>query len=315
MSPETITLRDESSGATAAILAGLGFNCYSFRPAVAGEPLEVLWAEPDFAAGDGRPTRSGIPLLFPFPGRIRGATFDFDGRTYTLEDDGRGNAIHGFVLNRPWRVTERTATRVTGAFQASTDDLALLDRWPADFRITLTYQLAPRALRAEIVVTNPDSRPLPFGFGAHPYVRVPLGPGGDAGACRITVPAAEYWELDQMLPTGRRLPAGGARDLSAGVPFRETNLDDVLTGLTVDNGRCRTTIVDPGNGRTLVLTFGAEFPNCVVYNPAHREAICIEPYGCVPDPFVLQANGVESGLRVLQPNQVFSSWYELGIEE
>ncbi|MFM7803819.1 MAG: hypothetical protein ACKPGK_04935 [Verrucomicrobiota bacterium] len=32
----------------------------------------------------------------------------------------------------------------------------------------------------------------------------------------------------------------------------------------------------------LELEFGSAFRELVVYNPPHREAICIEPYTCVP---------------------------------
>ena len=50
---------------------------------------------------------------------------------------------------------------------------------------------------------NPDTGPLPFGFGTHPYFRVPLG--GTSGAeCRVTVPVEDQWELEGLLPTGRK---------------------------------------------------------------------------------------------------------------
>ena len=63
----------------------------------------------------------------PFAGRIGGAAYEFRGRRFELEpNDGLGNAIHGFVYNRPWRVVEQSALRVVGEFQASKVDRKIL---------------------------------------------------------------------------------------------------------------------------------------------------------------------------------------------
>lgn len=317
MSLQTITLNDEKAGTTAKVLVGYGFNCYSFQAAPAGKPVEVLWAAPNFESGKERPSHSGIPLLFPFPGRVRGTSFKFRGQEYKLvglPDDGRGNAIHGFVLNRPWRVTEQTKTRVVGEFQASKDDPALLKMWPADFVVSCSYELSGNSLKSAIKVTNPDERPLPFGLGTHAYFRVPLGPGGVAADCKVTVPVTDYWPLENMLPTGKKSPADGTRGLKNGLLFSDTKLDDVFAGLKFNQGRAEATIDDSQAGRKLTITFDEGFPNCVVYNPPHREAICLEPYSCVPDPFTLEEHGVATGLRVLNPGESHTYHVDIRVE-
>jgi aldose 1-epimerase len=317
MSLQTISLHDDQAGTSAKILVDYGFNCYSFQAAPAGTPIEVLWSAPDFESGQKGPSHSGIPLLFPFPGRVQGTGFTFEGRQYQLTglpDDGRGNAIHGFVLNRPWRVTEQTKTRAVGEFQASVDDASLLKMWPADFRISCSYELAGNTLKSVITVTNPDKKPLPFGLGTHPYFRVPLGPGGVAADCKVTVLVTDYWPLENMLPGGQRQSAEGSRGLKAGLPFSETKLDDVFTGVQFNGGRALATIVDAKAGRKLTVSFDAGFPNCVVYNPPHREAICLEPYSCVPDPFSLEDRGISTGLRVLKPGESFAYHVDICLE-
>jgi aldose 1-epimerase len=311
MQTQPIVLRDDRAGTTATILAERGFNCFSFQAVHRDRPTEVLWAEPGFEQGGGRPSGSGIPILFPFPGRARGARFTYGGRTFELEaGDARGNAIHGFVLNRPWEVIYRSASSVVGWFQASRVDPALLECWPADFRLMVTYELAGNALRCEIVVENPDDRPLPWGLGTHPYFRVPIVRDrvtnqGEADACRVTVPAREYWELVDMLPTGKRFPADGRRNLAGGLSFAETQLDDVFTGLSAAaSGECIARIVDPRAECTLEVAFDTPFEACVVYNPGHREAICIEPYTCVPGRFGEgEVWPTESALRILPPGE------------
>src|SRR5690349_20663612 len=122
-----ITLTDITTGSTASIAPALGFNCFSFAPLVKGKPFELLWHDPEFRSGNTRPSRSGIPILFPFAGRIRGGRFRYGGRNYQLEtNDNKGNAIHGFVYTRPWRIVNQSGASVTGEFQASVDDPAIL---------------------------------------------------------------------------------------------------------------------------------------------------------------------------------------------
>src|SRR5262245_41550340 len=111
--PHVVSITDPATGGTARSLVSLGFNCFSWRPVLQDGTREMLWAHPDFASGNESPSGSGVPLLFPFPGRIGKARFMFSGREYSLEPGDRfGNAIHGFVYNRPWRAVEQSVNRV-----------------------------------------------------------------------------------------------------------------------------------------------------------------------------------------------------------
>jgi len=314
MSLEIVTIADAASGAKAKVLPNLGFNCYGFSVPAATGPVDVLWAAPDFTDGTARPTGSGIPLMFPFAGRIRGTTFTFEGKEYTLEEgDGQGNAIHGFVYNRPWRVKERAADHVIGQFQASVDDEALLKHWPADFRITATYRVSGQTLTGDYLIENPDDKPLPCGFGTHPYFRVPLGSGAAEG-CVVRVPVGTNWELKELLPTGRNEPTALAEQLAGGMKLADMKLDHVFGGLKFDNHRLATTVHDPQSGRTVVQTFDDQFTACVVYNPPHREAVCIEPYTTIPDAFHLKTAGIEPHLLVLPPGKSFRTTIEIRVE-
>lgn len=296
---EIVTITDPVTGAVARIAPALGFNCFSFQVPHEGGLLETLWAADDFTAGTARPSGSGIPLLFPFPGRIRGQRFSFQGRQFQLPgDDGRGNAIHGFVLNRPWQVTEQTASRVLGMFTASQVDPEILKHWTGDFQLSVSYEVRGQALVSQIRVVNTGPGDLPCAFGTHPYIRVPLG-GPSADSCHVNVPAKRYWQLDGLLPTGAKLPATGQRGLAAGMNFADTSFDDVFTDLEFAHDACEASIADPGSGRRLTMSFDRNFRECVVYNPPHRQAICLEPYTCVPDPYFLAAQGHETGLKIL----------------
>jgi len=313
MTLEPVTIRS-SSGATASVLPGLGFNCYSFVVPTARGPLETLWSSPQLLEGSAKPSGSGIPLMFPFAGRIRGTSFRFQDREYSLvAGDGLGNAIHGFVINRPWRVLEQAADRVRGQFHAAKDDAALLDRWPADFCITAEHRLEANRLISEFTIENPDDKPLPFGFGTHGYFRVPLG-GKDGEGCVVTVPVGDGWELENLLPTGKTSSPAIVGQLAAGMKASEMKLDHVFSGLRFTNHRAAATVYDPETRHRLRLEFDDQFPVCVVFNPPHREAVCIEPYTTIPDPYTLSARGIDPHLRILMPGQSFRTRIDLAFE-
>jgi aldose 1-epimerase len=52
-----------------------------------------------------------------------------------------------------------------------------------------------------------------------------------------------------------------------------------------------------------------------VYNPPHREAVCIEPYTTIPDAFTLAERGIEPHLKVLAPGKTFRTRIEIRVDE
>lgn len=314
MTPEIISIEDSQTGTKAQFLVSLGFNCFQFTAMPGGKPVEVIWAPPDFTTGQPRPSKGGIPLMFPFPGRIPGTTFTWEGKQYELEPgDAFGNAIHGFAMWRPWRVLSHAGNRVVAEFHAWKDDPTLKSRWPADFRIKADYQLQGNALLAEYTLDNPCDVPLPCGFGTHPYFRVPLG-GPAADGCVVSLPVSAQWELANMLPTGQCLELDQPASWQAGQAFAGLQLDDAFTGLKFDGDWAYSSVRDPGSGVKVTQRFDRSFRECVVYTAPHREAICIEPLTCVPGCFELTRQGIDAGLRVLQPGEKRTARVEILVE-
>jgi aldose 1-epimerase len=309
----------QGGGAVAEVWPALGFNCFRWQAGA----RELLYAAPDLF-GEGRPTRSGIPVLFPFPNRIRAGRFAWEGKEYQLEINGpaRANAIHGFACRRPWRVIDRgsddTAAWATGAFRCSIDAPECRDLWPADHEIRITYRLTEEALRLNAEVHNPDDRPLPFGLGYHPYFRIPFTDKEDPASCTVQVPAASYWELNEALPTGRRLPVDEARDLRSPRSFADVSVDDVLTDLPPvppsPDGLIERASIRGASG-VLRLRCSPVFRELVVFTPPHRQAFCIEPYTCTTDAINLQQRGVDAGWRVLPAGERWSASVEMRLED
>jgi aldose 1-epimerase len=313
---DVLVLNDSRTGSTVRILPELGFNCFEFRTTVAGQVVDVIDASPQFASGQERPSGHGIPLLFPFPNRIRGGRYRWDGRDYEIpltvaSHDGAGNAIHGFCLDRPWRVASRGADFAIGVFELGKDAPDRLACWPTDFRIEVRYQVRGPKLRADIRLMNPSAVPLPWGFGTHPYFKLPLGAKSRPTNCLVMAPASEEWELVNCLPTGRRLPISEAKDLREGAYFDVLKVDDVLTGLPAGQTSFECGIMDELSGQQVTQLSGPAFRELVVYTPPNRNAVCLEPYTCATDAINLQQRGIEAGWHVLEPRAEFRTWIEI----
>lgn len=295
------------TGAVAEVCPALGFNCFRWR---AGG-TERLYSDPNFFI-DGRPTRSGIPVLFPFPNRIRDGRFTWAGKGYQLplNDPAGKNAIHGFACRHPWRVVghgaDGSGAWLTGEFQCSVDAPVSRALWPADHRLQLTCRLTANGLRLEALVENPDREPLPFGLGYHPYFRV-------SATDEVQAAARSCWVLEASLPTGERRPVEGARDLNAPRRFGDLQLDDVLTDLEHTPRPDRDGLCWRGRVGGLELFSSADFRELVAFTPPHREAVCLEPYTCTTDAINLRQRGLDAGLRVLPPGGQWSSVVEMAI--
>jgi aldose 1-epimerase len=314
MTVEVVRITDESSGSIAQIAPGLGFNCFSFQAPLGDQLVETLWAHPEFISGSQRPSGSGIPILFPFAGRIPGTSFEYQGTTYELTPgDAMGNAIHGFVMGRPWRVIAQTPSSVTGEFQGSVDEPTLSRSWPCDFRIRATYEVRGASLLSTFVVDNPDTKPLPFTLATHAYFRLPVGGSGTVADTLVTVPVRAAWQLENLIPTGEKIGIPGLEGLLTGLPLADRVFDNVLTDIVYDGTQAHTKVQAPSTGHTLTQSFDNSFRHVVVYTPPHREAICMEPYSAIPNALALSERGIETGLRWLQPGESYETQIVIGL--
>ena len=315
---EVYTLQ-EAQKAVAEIAPGLGNNCYAFRVAdtrsgpEGGNWLNLLDPPPDLTTLQDHPDIYGIPVLFPFPNRIRGGTWRFEGETYQFDKPPESpTSIHGLLLNRPYQVESHAADAGGATLVCALDSRDFPDigrQYPFPFRIRITYTLKDAALSMSVSIQNTGSRNMPMGFGIHPYFCVGLSSDADASAALIQVPAATYWDLDaDSVPTGKRRAAIDALDLRDGKPFAGLTLDHVFTDVQMEaDGVSRCVIENRDTGHGLVMESDAQFRELVVYTPPGREVICFEPYTCPTDAINLEARGIPAGVIVLAPGETFSA--------
>jgi aldose 1-epimerase len=245
---------------------------------------------------------AGTPIMYPSPNRVRDSVFVFEGGRYQFEPNSGPNFIHGLVRRRPWQMDQPCS----GADQASVttwidweQDQPDFPSFPVRHRLTVKYTVRQGGLTIEYAVANRGPGRLPFGFGLHPWFRIP----GDRAAVRVKVPFSQRMEAEDRLPTGRLLPVAGTPfDLRRPTSLEALDLDDVYT--------------DPGAGagapawcewrdRGVRLSLGAsaEFTHLVVYTPAGKPVFCLENQTCSTDAHNMHARGqvAQAHLLIVEP--------------
>jgi aldose 1-epimerase len=280
-----------------------GANLYSFQ---VGE--EELLQQPGNLA-ELTAQGAGTPILFPTPNRVRNAKMQFEGRSFSFPPNNQSNFIHGLARKRPW---EAGAVR-SGATSASAEVHLVWDEKQPDFaqfpikhRLTVTYTLRKTGLRIAYRVDNQDASRLAFGFGLHPYFRIP----GDRADVVVQVPARDRMEAVDMLPTGELAAvAGTPYDLRKPTALTDLRLDDVYFGMP------------PGKpawfelreqGLRLEMSGSREFTHVVVYTPPDRSFFCIENQTSSTDAHNLWTAGKKkvSHLLVVPPKKSASGFVD-----
>ena len=303
-------LTDAAESVRAEVWPQWGFNCLRWQVRQA----DGRWGDILFTSGDWDfnpiPTRSGHPILFPFPGRMRDARFTCEGKVYQLPytDSTKQHAIHGFMPRLPWRVTDWNGDDdfafVTGQFNLAKDFPAALVYWPADFNLNITYRLQRDRLRVDAAVENLGPGPLPFGLGYHPYFRLPGVHEPNIDGLILQANVNQVWEAEQNLPTGWRKDVPGEIDFRYPMPIGGTELNYVFTGVRGDVTRLGE-LVDlarlshPQALGSLRVLADKSFQDLVLFTPPHRQAVAIEPYTCSADAANLAARGIDSGWIVI----------------
>lgn len=295
-----------------------GFNCLRWQVRTdSGAFADLLYVAPDWETNP-VPTRSGHPVLFPFPNRLRDGILTANGQTYRLplNDSTQANAIHGFAPRVPWRVLAThagsDAAAITGQFRLSIDDPASRDLWPTDCILNLTYHLSPTALRVDAVVENPGSNPLPFGLGYHPYFRLPTAPDAAVDSFQLQSAATTLWPLSDSLPTGVETALPPELDFRQSRAIGALAFDHLFGGVEVepvqsDGFRTIARLRSPGATESLAVEADATFGKLILFTPVHRKAVAIEPYSCLTNAARLHEQIPNTGWRELPAGEQFAA--------
>ena len=143
-----------------------------------------------------RNVRGGIPVLFPYAGKLDG------GR---LKASGSEMGQHGFGRNRAWEVKEQKSWRVRMALLPEESDIGA---YPFNFAAEQSCTVLPRGLQVELCIFNSGEKAMPVSPGWHPYFSCP---GEKKGRLTCSVPGvnSSQFSNDREFDFGLVAPANG----------------------------------------------------------------------------------------------------------
>lgn len=247
-------------------------------------PLVVAYAENEpahYGAGQ---------LLAPWPNRVGGGGYRFDGqdRQLDISEPARGNAIHGLVRWAPWTLAERAENRVV-----LTHRLHPHPGYPHILDLTAAYSVSEAGLEVQVRARNVGTSTAPYGYAAHPYLTPGLEPAeGAADQWTLHLPTERWLTVDErMIPTGATDVDASPYDFRTPRTVGATRLDTAFGGLQRElDGVGRVRVSEPGGGAvTLWLDRGLEWIQVFTGDPLpgawKRAGVAVEPMSCPPDAF------------------------------
>jgi aldose 1-epimerase len=249
-------------------------------------------------------------VLAPWPNRLDGGRYAFDGRSgaAAIDEPELGNAIHGLVRWLPWRLASKSDEAV-----ALECVLHPQPAYPWRLELGLEYRLAGDGLEVVARATNASFEAAPFGIGFHPYLTM----GITVDDVRLTIPASRRVTTDdRALPVGKEDVAGTEFDFTSGRPIGDTRLDTCFTGLANESdGRSHTRLETGDIG--IEVWADAAFGYVQAYTgdtlePAvrRRQGVAIEPMTCPPNAF---ASGID--VIRLEPGASWSGAWGIALRQ
>lgn len=222
--------------------------------------------------------------LVPWPNRVAGATWNFQGVEQYLEitEPEFGHANHGLLIGTDYEIISE--------FPDSLELCAMvMDQpgYPFILEFKVRYLIDPFGIRVKYSVLNLSSHSAPFAVGAHPYIRVGDEP---VGKLQLEIGAKRALALDATyIPQHDFDVSGTVWDLRDGRLVSECATNATYTGLALEKGfvvhRLTSHI-----GKSVELWADHDFAWVQVYVKAEFEsdngtvtAIAVEPMTAPPN--------------------------------
>jgi aldose 1-epimerase len=242
---------------------------------------------------------AGCFPLVPYSNRIRDAAFSFAGLNVSLPVAAFAmpHGLHGLGWRHPWKLRNSRADSVVWT-QTNT-----ADAWPWAYEARQRLAIDGSRLTLTLEIENTGTGSMPAGIGLHPYF--PRRPDME-----ISVRAAGIWQTESSEPG---IPTRwSARDPSAEI-FKgkhpdSDDLDHCFTGWN------RTARLDYHDTKLRIdLSASETLSNIVVYCPAGRNVLCLEPVSHVNDAANLPGLDPLQGMDCLEPGKRLSGTLNLDV--
>lgn len=287
-------------------LIDLRAGAYEARVATQGATLVHLRHEGrdvvlPFDAATSMPEGWQGRTLVPWPNRIKGSAYTYEGETYPVpcNEPETGSALHGLVGWSDFAVASDTPEEGEPSEVVLELALPASYAYPWALEVTVRFSLdATTGLTVTTTTTNVgaaargivatgapqvdgEAAPAPYGVSCHPYLTrsVPLD------ECVLEMPADLVLDVDPdtMAPTAARDITGTDWDWRGGRLVGTTQTDNAYTGLP--EGTWAVRLTGGESGRSAVMTSNVAWCQLYTADQLGRPGVAVEPMTCPPNAF------------------------------
>lgn len=295
LQPEKITAQGRFD-LSAEILPHLGANLVSLQ--VEGREY-IFWDDTELP--DDEHFLGGF-TMFPTPCRLAGSTYEFEGRRIEQRKHGEPVSTHGLVRDEPMAF-EHFGDRLVCSLEIKPGH-PVYEGFPYHCRLQVEHALQERGLKVSFEVENLDTRPLPCGYGIHPFWRIQ----GTRREVSVRIPCERTLELAELIPTGRSFSLAGTElDLREWRNIESLFIDNIFwprrPGDTAG-------IRFEAAGMRLQISAADCFPHMIVYAPEGEDFLCVENLTTSPNAPNLCAAGFAevANMLVVAPGAKAGGW-------
>lgn len=260
-----------------------------------GVPRELLWLPDTFDANASSWPGGGLPLLFPFAGRVwhQGELYK-----YGLGADAYPMPLHGFSWAKAWDATSDAPDHATLTLRSNESTQQI---YPFSFEMALSIKLGHTHARLNLDIKHlspcdPKHQKMPVAIGWHPYFAL-------GSAASLEIPAKTTHPVTAV---GNAGPADSIKTTIGEGPWVLPNPS--LASLILSDLVTTTSTLRPDPTYSLTITAGpAELMKHVVtWTNEPAKFHCVEPWMSLPD-----AVGTQSGCQWVAPGENLRLWLEI----
>ncbi len=222
-----VKLQDNATNTIITILPEYGALLHGFEILVNGEHLNII---DNYSSKEQTEQDLAISYksskLSPFVCRLRNGKYKIDDEEFEISKKySDGNAIHGLLYNKPFKVVNEFAddnqASVTLRYHFKREEPG----YPYEYICEVRYTLMSRnILQLETIVQNLDIVEIPMADGWHPYFQL----GGPINNYEFQLSTETLVEFDNgLIPTGELVPDD---TFSHGILIGDLELDNCFVG-------------------------------------------------------------------------------------
>ncbi len=238
------------------------------------------------------------PVLFPTVGKCKKNQTIINGRTYEMQQ-------HGFARDMEFEPLTKLDNFHSYVFRS---DNKLIDKYPYEFSLTVTYRTDGNKLTTIYKVVNEGDTDMPFGIGGHPAFKINREEL-DKGNYYLEFEEEEdkihfLYLVDGLIGTEY------AKNILENKKVVPLNASSFSNDAIIMKGLKSNKVSLKNNGKTILTMDFTGFPYLAVWTKPRAPFICIEPWMTTADN--VNGSGVfrqKTDILLLPPKQEYECKY------